>query len=171
VTTLSCVLGVTGVARSARFDGVGGSSWFPTHITCTTAPQPLKASLSTAFKRVCEMVSKRSSGSCFCEGRVVKRVQQKSPQTFRSSDARPVTLTRSGSHRPSATPYSLSVAVPATAKSFGVVIHPILSQTPRCTSSNQPGGERRRAGAAGSNSRIHRRDERFRMWVEGRGGC
>lgn len=36
--------------------------------------------------------------------------------------------TRSGSHKPSATPYSLSVAVPATAKSFGVVMHPILKR-------------------------------------------
>lgn len=49
-----------------------------------------------AFRKVCETVSKRSSGS------------------------------RSGSHSPSATPYSLSAAVPATAKSFGVVMHPIL---------------------------------------------
>jgi hypothetical protein len=43
-------------------------------------------------------------------------------------------LTRSGSHSPSAIPYNLSCAVPATAKSFGVVMHPILprqlGQTP-----------------------------------------
>jgi hypothetical protein len=37
-------------------------------------------------------------------------------------------LTRSGSHNPSATPYNLSVAVPATTKSLGVVIHPILER-------------------------------------------
>lgn len=34
---------------------------------------------------------------------------------------------RFGSHSPSAVPYSFSVAVPATAKSLGVVIHPMLS--------------------------------------------
>ena len=62
----------------------------------TTAPQPLNASRSTAFNSTCEIVSNRSSGS------------------------------KSGSQRPSAIPYSLSAAVPATAKSLGVVIQPIL---------------------------------------------
>ena len=33
------------------------------HITCTIAPQPENASLSTAFNNVCDIVSKRSSGS------------------------------------------------------------------------------------------------------------
>ena len=34
-----------------------------TYITCTMAPHPLSASLSTAFSKACEMVSNRSSGS------------------------------------------------------------------------------------------------------------
>jgi hypothetical protein len=42
---------------------------------------------------------------------------------------------RSGSHRPSAAPYSLSVAVPATAKSLGVVMHPMLLQSANVLSS------------------------------------
>ena len=33
------------------------------HMMCTMAPQPLRASLSTAFRRAWEMVSNRSSGS------------------------------------------------------------------------------------------------------------
>ena len=33
-------------------------------MTCTIAPQPLRASLSTAFSRDWEIVSNRSSGSC-----------------------------------------------------------------------------------------------------------
>lgn len=68
-------------------------------------------------------------------------------------------LTRSGSHRPSATPYSLSVAVPATAKSFGVVIHPILAKPPSARPPVHP---------PGLDSRIHRRDKRFRVRVQRR---
>ena len=36
----------------------------PPHITWTTPPQPLSASLSTAFSRACDIVSNNSSGSC-----------------------------------------------------------------------------------------------------------
>lgn len=34
-----------------------------TYITCTIAPQPENASRSTAFNKVCEIVSNKSSGS------------------------------------------------------------------------------------------------------------
>ena len=68
-----------------------------THITCTIAPQPEYASLSTAFSSVWEIVSNKSSGS------------------------------RSGSHSPSATPYSFELAVPATTKSFAKLRQPIKS--------------------------------------------
>ena len=66
-------------------------------MTCTMQPQPEKASRSTAFIRVWDIVSKRSSGP------------------------------RSGSQRPSATPNSFSLAVPATTKSFAVFRHPMRS--------------------------------------------
>ena len=68
-----------------------------TNITCTTHPQPEKASRSTAFIKVCEIVSNRSSGS------------------------------RPGSQRPSATPYNFVLAVPATTKSFAKFRHPMRS--------------------------------------------
>lgn len=57
-------------------------------ITQTTAPHPEYASLSTAFKRVCEIVSNKSSAS------------------------------RLGSQRDSAMPKSFSEAVPETTKSY-----------------------------------------------------
>lgn len=64
-------------------------------------------------------------------------------------------LTRSGSHKPSATPYSLSVAVPATAKSLGVVIHPILEIHELGLFSH----------ALLWYSRVHGRDEGFWVWL------
>lgn len=66
-------------------------------MTWTTAPQPENASRSTALSRVCEIVSKRSSGS------------------------------RSGSQRPSATPNNFELAVPDTTKSFAKLMQPIRS--------------------------------------------
>ena len=93
------------------------------HMMYTTAPQPLKASRSTAFSSTCEIVSNRSSGSCpSAHALKVQRQLDRTPY----HQQRGSTLTRSGSHRPSAIPYNLSCAVPATAKSFGVVIQPIL---------------------------------------------
>ena len=74
-----------------------GASFGGTHITCTIAPQPEYASLSTAFSSVWEMVSNKSSGS------------------------------KSGSHSPSATPNSFELAVPATTKSFAKLRQPIKS--------------------------------------------
>lgn len=101
----------------------------PTHITCTTAPQPEIQSLSTAASRVCEMVSKRSSGS-YQNGKSRHTPHGECQQRFeRQQGDDDWLLTRSGSHNPSATPYSLSVAVPATTKSLGVVIHPMLSKS------------------------------------------
>lgn len=124
--TLSCVL--TRHQRSLSLpeikDPLTNAVKPCTHMMWTMAPQPLRASRSMALRKVCETVSNRSSGS------------------------------RSGSHSPSATPYSLSAAVPATAKSFGVVIHPILS---RQHSSGQ---------LCAQSSRVHGRDERLGMRLE-----
>jgi hypothetical protein len=76
-------------------------------------------------------------------------------------------LTRSGSHNPSATPYSLSVAVPATTKSLGVVIQPMLSRSVAAASARRVRwcNERR---ARNLDSRVHVADERFRVRVDGR---
>jgi len=47
-----------------KMGGVGwGEREVETYMTCTTAPQPERASRSRALRRVWEMVSKRSSGS------------------------------------------------------------------------------------------------------------
>jgi hypothetical protein len=76
-------------------------------------------------------------------------------------------LTRSGSHSPSATPYSLSVAVPATTKSLGVVIQPMLSRSVAAASARRVRwcNERR---ARNLDSRVHVADEGFRVRVDGR---
>ena len=79
------------------------------------------------------------------------------PDDQRNSARRGHLPTISGSHNPSATPYSLSAAVPATAKSLGVVIHPILDSQAK-------------SRAPSSDSRVHGRDERFRFGIKlGRG--
>ena len=91
-----------------------------THIICTTAPQPENASLSTAFKRVCDIVSKSSSGSY---RRNIPRWKKNRVKSLKKIIIR----TKSGSHNPSATPNSSSLAVPATTKSFAKLRQPIRS--------------------------------------------
>lgn len=88
-----------------------------THMTCTVAPQPEKASRSTAFNSVCDIVSKSSSGPYWMTCEDVATFAKVTKQKH----------TRSGSQSDSAIPNNLSLAVPATTKSFGRVKHPIRS--------------------------------------------
>lgn len=74
--------------------------------------------------------------------------------------------TRSGSQRPSATPYNLSVAVPATTKSLGVVIHPMLRCRPDHPTESARSVEM--AEETTADSRVHVTDERFRVRVDSR---
>jgi hypothetical protein len=97
-----------------------------THIICTMAPQPENASRSTAFMSVCEIVSNKSSGSW--KTRVATRQYTARVNGRGLSERGPCErLTRSGSHRLSATPKSLSVAVPHTTKSLAKLMQPIKS--------------------------------------------
>lgn len=116
------------------------------------------------------MVSKRSSGS-YRDEKSRQTPHGECQQRFgRQQGDDDWLLTRSGSHSPSATPYSLSVAVPATTKSLGVVIQPMLSGSivDQPENVNSDGREDVMQREEREDSRVHVADERFRVRVDGR---